>query len=262
MDSADVAIIGGTTIIDTSLLDGLREVEVHTPYGRPSDTITLGSIEGVGVAVLPRHGRGHTIPPHLINFRANVDALHQLGVKRIVATAAVGSLKDEFRAGDIVIPDQFIDWSKEVHGFYGDGKFYHVSMADPFCPEVRQTLIETCKKLGLSHHETGTYLKIDGPQLSTRAASRMYRQFADIIGMTCIPEAILARERQMCLAVLATVTDYDVWAERPVRFDEIRRVISQNAENTKKVLHEAVKSISKERGCACQKALEGAAANL
>ena len=258
MDSADVAIIGGTASIDTGMLDGSREVEVRTPYGRPSDTVTLGELSGVKVAILPRHGRGHTIPPHMINFRANIDALHRLGVKRIVATAAVGSLQEAYKAGDVVIPDQFIDWSKAVHGFYDDGRFYHVSMADPFCNEVRECLIETVKGLELPFHDKGTYLKIDGPQFSTRAASRMYRQFADIVGMTCIPEAILARERQMCLAVLATVTDYDVWAEKPVSYDEIKQVMKRNIENTKNILQEAVKSLSMERNCSCSGALDGA----
>ncbi len=260
MDCADIAIIGGTASIDPQLLEDSREVEVHTPFGRPSDTITLGMLDGVNVALLPRHGRGHTIPPHMLNFRANIDALHRLGVKRIFATATVGSLQEDYRAGDIVVPDQFIDWGKQVHSMYGDGRFYHVSMADPFCPEGREALVGIARDMGLRVHEKGTYLKVDGPQFSTRAASRMYRQFADIIGMTAVPEAILSRERQMCLAVLATVTDYDVWADRPVSFDEIKQVMSQNIHNTSAILEKAVKHISPERKCHCPNALEGAGA--
>ena len=261
MDSADVAIIGGTASIDTSLLEGVKEVEVATPYGRPSDSITIGRLEGVEVAILPRHRRGHTIPPHAINFRANIDALHRLGVRRIIATATVGSLQEDFRAGDVVVPDQFVDWSKQVHSFYGEGKFFHVSMADPFCPELRNSLAETARELGLRVHSKGTYLKIDGPQFSTRAASRMYRNFADIIGMTCIPEAILAREREMCLAVLATVTDYDVWAEQPVSYEEIKNVMRMNLQNTKKILLGTIKSLSGDNRCElCPRALEGAEA--
>ena len=260
MESADVAIIGGTASIDPDLLMNIWEVSFETPFGRPSDSITIGELEGMRIAILPRHGRGHTIPPHLINHRANIDALHQLGVKRIIATAAVGSLQEDYKAGDVVIPDQFIDWSKAVHGFYDEGRFYHVSMADPFCSEIRECLIETVKDLDIPFHDKGTYLKIDGPQFSTRAASRMYRQFADIIGMTCIPEAILARERQMCLAVLATVTDYDVWAEKPVSYDEIKQVMAGNIENTKNILQETVKNLSVERNCSCSRALEGAEA--
>jgi 5'-methylthioadenosine phosphorylase len=260
MDSADVAIIGGTASIDPGLLEDVSEADVPTTFGRPSGKITLGTLEGVRVAILPRHGRGHTIPPHLINHRANIEALHKLGVKRIIATAAVGSLQEDYMAGDVVIPDQFIDWGKEVHNFFGENKFYHVSMADPFCPETRQALIDTARSLGLKYHGQGTYLKVDGPQFSTRAASRMYRQFADVIGMTCIPEAILARERQICLAVLATVTDYDVWAERPVRYDAVKEVMAQNLENTKGILHKTIRSIPPERSCPCPRALEGAEA--
>ncbi len=259
-DSADLAIIGGTASVDPGMLKEAREVEIHTPYGRPSDTITLGELEGAKVAILPRHGRGHTIPPHRINFRANIDALHRLGVKRIIATAAVGSLQEAYRAGDVVIPDQFIDWSKSVHGFYDEGRFYHVSMADPFCNEVRECLIDAVKSMGIPFHEKGTYLKIDGPQFSTRAASKMYRQFADIIGMTCIPEAILARERQMCLGILATVTDYDVWADRPVSYGEIKQVMEKNIENTGKILQRAAASMKMDRMCSCPRALEGAEA--
>ena len=261
MDSAEIAIIGGTASIDPSLLEDVRDVEVSTPYGRPSDAITIGSLEGVSVAILPRHRRGHTIPPHAINFRANIDALHRLGVTRIIATAAVGSLQEEFKRGDVVIPDQFVDWSRDVHSFFGEGKFFHVSMADPFCPELRRTLADTAKRLGLSVHGKGTYLKIDGPQFSTRAASRMYRNFADIIGMTCIPEAILAREREMCLGVLATVTDYDVWADLPVSYEEIKDVMRINLENTKRVLLGTIKSLSSENKCElCPNALKGAEA--
>lgn len=258
MDSADVAIIGGTASIDPGLLKDAREVEVSTPYGKPSDTITLGTLEGVRMAILPRHGRGHTIAPHIINFRANIDALHQLGVKRIIATATVGSLKEEYVAGDIVIPDQFIDWGKEATSFVEPGRVYHVSMADPFCTETRQILIETARKLDLKFHEKGTYLRIEGPQFSTRAASRMYRQFGDIIGMTSIPEAILAREREMCFAILATVTDYDVWKEQHVTFDEIRRVMAANIKNTNRMLHETIKSVPAERSCPCPDAMQGA----
>ncbi len=260
MDSADIAIIGGTASIDPGLLREARDVSVATPYGKPSDAITLGTLDGVRVAILFRHSRKHTIPPHLINHRANIDALHRLGVKRIIATAAVGSLQEDCSAGDVVIPDQFIDCSKEVHTFFGEGKFYHISMADPFCPDIRQALTGTAKRLNLRLHERGTYLRIDGPQFSTRAASKMYRQSADIIGMTCVPEAILARERQMCLAVLATVTDYDVWSDKPVSYDEIKRVMAMNIENTRKILHDTIRTLPIRGSCSCGSALEGAEA--
>jgi 5'-methylthioadenosine phosphorylase len=258
---AEIGIISGTASIDAKLLKDAKEIEVETPYGKPSDRITVGTFEGRRVAMLPRHGKNHTIPPHEINFRANIQALKQLGVKRIIATATVGSLKEEYRAGEVVIPDQFIDLSKNVHSMYGTGKFYHVSMADPFCSEMRKTLIETTKRLGIPLKETGTYVKIDGPQFSTRAASRMYRQFGDLIGMTSIPEAILARELEICFAVLATVTDYDCWAETPVTFDEIRRVMAQNIDNKKRIIQETIKSLPSERKCECRDALKGAEVN-
>ncbi len=251
-----VGIIGGTGV--GQLLDNTREVKMSTPYGATSDQIVLGTLEGREVALLHRHGRNHTIPPHMINFRANIWALKELGCERILATAAVGSLKEELKAGDIVVPDQFIDWGKQVHTFYDSGKFYHVSMADPFCRQLRDLLISKAK--GLPMHEKGTYLKIDGPQFSTRAASRMYRQFADIIGMTCVPEAILAREQGMCLACLATVTDYDVWADQPANFSEIKTVMEKNLENTKRILSDAVPGIPEERACPCGSALDNAGA--
>ena len=257
---ADIAIIGGTGIYDPALLKNVEEAKVHTPYGAPSDIIRIGDFHGKKVALLFRHGQNHTVPPHKINFRANIWALKQLGVTRVLATAATGSLQENFKAGDVVIPDQFVDMSKNVHTFYDEGQFYHVSLADPFCAELRELLIDSGKKLGLKMHDRGTYLKIDGPQFSTRAASRMYRQFADIIGMTCAPEAILCRELEMCCAVVATVTDYDVWAENPVSFDAIKKVMAANVENTKKILELAVAGAPEDRSCLCKSALEGSKA--
>ena len=257
---AEIAIIGGTGIFNKELLEGKRDVKASTPYGSPSDSITLGTFRGRRLAILPRHGKNHTIPPHRINFRANISALKQLGVSRIFALAAVGSLKEDFKAGEVVIPDQFIDWGKHVHTFYDEGKFYHVSMADPFCPELNRLLVQTARSLKIPVHEKGTYIRIEGPQFSNRAASMMYRQFGDIIGMTCIPEAILAREKEMCLSVIATVTDYDVWAEKPVSYEEIRAVMKKNMENTEKILENVIQKIPAERKCVCRDALKGAEA--
>ncbi len=260
MDKAEIGIIGGTGVYNSGLLEEPNIIEVKTPYGRPSDRITLGLYEGRRVAILPRHGSDHTIPPHKINFKANIYALKGLGIKRVLATAAVGSLNKDFKAGDVVIPDQFIDWSKTVHSFYEGPKVYHISMADPFCQELRNILIRASKDLGIATKEKGTYLKIDGPQFSTRAASCMYRQFADIIGMTVVPEAILAREQELCFAAIATVTDYDVWADKPVSIDAIKKVMTQNTDNTKSILTKAIKEIPKERVCECKDALKGAQA--
>jgi len=260
MSSAEIGIIGGTGIYDPQLLEDAKQVKVHTPYGSTSSPITLGVYQERNVAFLSRHGDGHTIPPHRINFRANIWALKELGVSRVIATAATGSLKEEYKAGHVVIPDQFIDMSKNVHTFYDEGQFYHISLADPFCSELRNLLIDVTKNLNVSYHDKGTYLKIDGPQFSTRAASHMYRQFADLIGMTCVPEVILCREKEMCFGCIATVTDYDCWSEKPVSFDEIKQVMNQNLENTKKILQETIPKIPLERQCECKDALKGSGA--
>lgn len=257
---AEIGIIGGTGIYSSDLLKDIKEIKIHTPYGAPSDLIKIGNFKGRKIAFLFRHHHSHIIPPHRINFKANIWALKNLGVTRVLATAATGSLKENYKAGEVVIPDQFIDLSKKVHTFYNEGQFYHISLADPFCSELRNLLIESTKKLNIPMHEKGTYLKIDGPQFSTRAASNMYRQFADIIGMTCVPEAILCRELEMCFGTIATITDYDVWADKPVNFDEIKKVMDENLENTKRVLEDVIAKIPKERKCECKNALEGAKA--
>ena len=260
MDSAEIGIIGGTGVYDPQLIEDAESIKVHTPYGNTSSPITMGTYMGRKVAFISRHGDNHTVPPHQINFRANIWALKELSVSRVIATAATGSLKEEYRAREVVIPDQFIDWSKNVHTFYDEGQFYHISLADPFCTEIRNLLIEITRNLEIPFHEKGTYLKIDGPQFSTRAASHMYRQFADLIGMTCVPEAILCREKEICFGCIATITDYDVWAEQPVNFEEIKRVMGQNLDNTKRILQEIIPKISAERQCECKDALKGSGA--
>src|SRR4030043_263125 len=260
MKSAEKAIIGGTGVFNTDLLEGKKEVRVSTTYGSPSDPTTPRTFPGPRSPILPSRGKSHSIPPPRINSRANIQALKQLGVSRILALAAVGSLKEGFKAGEVVIPDQFIDWGKQVHTYFDEGKFYHVSMADPFCPELNSLLVSVARSLRIPVHEKGTYLRIEGPQFSTRAASRMYRQFGDIIGMTCIPEAILAREKEICLSVIATVTDYDVWAEKPVSYEEIRGVMRKNMENTERILEAVIPKIPSDRNCVCKDALKGAEA--
>jgi 5'-methylthioadenosine phosphorylase len=220
--------------------------------------ITVGEIAGKKVAFLPRHGSGHTIPPHKVNWRANIWALKELGCDRVLATCASGSLRMDYKPGDVVVVDQFIDWSKSVHTFYDESPFYHVSMADPFCSELRAHLIKAAKQISITAHEKGTYLRIEGPQLSTRAASRMYKTFADLIGMTVVPEAILCREKEMCFAIIATITDYDVWAEKPVRFDEVKKVASENIKHTKNIIMKTISSLPEERSCECKNALKGA----
>jgi len=261
-ERAEIGIIGGTGVYDPSMVEDTKELKLTTPYGAASYGMIIGVFRGRRVVFIPRHGAGHSIPPHKVNWRANIWALKELGCERVLATCATGSLKEEYKPGDVVFVDQFIDMSKKVHTFYDEGRFYHVSLAEPFCPEMNSVLSNTAEELNIPHHSKGTYLRIEGPQFSTRAASRMYRQFADLIGMTGVPEAILCREKEMCFAAIATITDYDCWrvSEKPVSFDEIKATIPKNMENTKRILERAISNIPKERSCSCKTALSGAEA--
>ncbi len=260
MSKPYIGIIGGSGLYDPEIIKEKKEIKLSTPFGAPSSPITVGKIGEVEVAFLPRHGKGHWIPPHKINYRANIWALHSLGVERIIAVSAVGSLKEEIPPGTIVVPDQFIDFTKKrEYTFYDGGKVYHVSLADPFCPELRNLLIETARDLSYRVVDRGTYVCIEGPRFSTRAESRMFRQFADIIGMTLVPEVVLARELALCYASLCLVTDYDVWAEKPVDAQEVVRVMKENVEKAKKVLYKVIPKIPKGRTkCPCPHALENA----
>lgn len=253
-----IGVIGGTGVYDPELLENSKQIKVSTPFGSPSDLITVGFIKNKEIAFIPRHGSKHTIPPHLINNKANIWALKELGVKRIIATCATGSLQEKYKPGEIVVVDQFIDFGKNVETFYEGAKFYHVSMADPFCPELRTILINIIKELKIPMHDTGTYLRISGPQFSTRASSRMYRMFADLIGMTGVSEAILSRELGLCFSIISTITDYDVWAEKPVSAAEIKKVMAENLENVRKIIELAILKIPEQRLCNCKDALKGA----
>jgi len=255
---ADIGIIGGTGVYDPGMFKNVSEISIKTLHGEPSDCFCIGEFQRKKVAFLPRHGKEHKIPPHNINFRANISGFEKLGVTRILASCAIGSLKEEYKPGEIVIPDQFINFRKTRTTFYDTGDVTHVSMADPFCPELRKLLIESCKKLGIPYHDKGTYLCIEGPQFSTRSESRMYRNFAELIGMTGVPEAILAREKEMCFAIIATISDYDVWAEKPVEFEQIKKVMKENQDKIKRVLEETIKNIPEDRKCFCKDALKGA----
>jgi 5'-methylthioadenosine phosphorylase len=261
-NSADVGVIGGTGVYDPGLFSSKREIKVHTPYGETSDLVTIGEYAGVNVAFIPRHGRGHRIPPHRINSRANIWALKQLGVKRIIAPSAVGSLQESYKPGDIAIPDQFIDFTKKrEYTFYDGGQVCHISVADPFCLELRDIAIDRIKKLKFPLHSKATYVCIEGPRFSTRAESKFFREAmkADIVGMTLVPEITLAREAEICYLSAATVTDYDVWADHPVTSAEIIETLAKNVEKTKKLIAELVPAIpAKRTKCVCGKALEGA----
>ena len=256
----EIGIFGGTGIYDSGLLEDAQEVEIDTPFGKPSDTITVGVFKGRKIAFLPRHGKKHTIPPHLINFRANIWAFKELGVTRIIAPSAVGSLKEEVEPGHFALPTQFLDFTKSRKGtFSEEGNVIHISVADPFCPELHSTILKVVENQDLKIHKECTYVCIEGPRFSTKAESKFYRTTgADIIGMTLVPECQLAREAQMCYASISTVTDYDVWAEKPVTAKEVLETLSKNVERTKAVLTELIDKIPKNRECSCAKALEEA----
>lgn len=259
---AEIGIIGGTGFYDPNFFKDTYEVKVDTPYGETSDLITLGEYSGIRVAFVPRHGRKHTIPPHRINSRANIWALKELGVTRILSPSVVGSLREELRPGDIVVSDQFVDFTKQRRYTYFDcGRICHISMADPFCPELRKTAISSIKKLDYKVHENGTYLCIEGPRFSTRAESLFFKDTlnADVIGMTLVPECILARETQLCYVSIAMITDYDAWSDSPVNTRAVLELLRKNTERTKKILLELVRNIPAKRDmCNCSSALDSA----
>ncbi|MCQ4345365.1 MAG: S-methyl-5'-thioadenosine phosphorylase [Sulfolobaceae archaeon] len=261
---AEIGIIGGSGLYDPGIIKDAREVKVYTPYGEPSDYIIVGKVEGRSVAFLPRHGRGHRIPPHKINYRANIWAMKELGVKFLISVSAVGSLRLDYKPGDFVVPDQFIDMTKKRDYTFFDGPVVaHVSMAEPFCESLRRVIISASKDLNITTHERGTYICIEGPRFSTRAESRVWKEVfkADIIGMTLVPEVNLACEAQLCYATIAMVTDYDVFAEIPVTAEEVTRVMAENTEKVKRLLYEVIKRLPEkpEEGlCSCCRSLETA----
>jgi len=257
---AEIAIIGGSGVYDPEIIEDAREVKIYTPFGSPSDLVTLGTYKGRNIAFIPRHGRGHQIPPHKINNRANIWALKELGVKRIVASSAVGSLREDYKPGHFVITDQFIDRTrKRLDTFYEGGRLCHISAADPICLQLHDFYAKFVLRLGLPVHSKGTYVCIEGPRYSTRAESRMFRQWgADIIGMTLYPECILAREAEICYVSVAMVTDYDVWAEKPVSTKEVIETMLENAIHFKKLIMESIPEIPRERTCHCGEALRDA----
>ncbi len=258
--TAEIGIFGGTGIYDSGLLQNSEKIEIETPYGATSDAITAGSFKGRRIAFLPRHGRKHTIPPHMINFRANIWAFKELGISRIIAPSAVGSLKEEMEPGHFALPSQFIDFTKSrKYSFSEDGRVIHISVADPFCPELQDCISDLAAEHKITMHKDCTYVCIEGPRFSTRAESRFYRTLnADIIGMTLVPECQLAREAQMCYASISSVTDYDVWAEKPVTAKEVMETLSKNVEVTKRLLVDLIERIPVRRNCHCEKALSEA----
>lgn len=257
---ADIAIIGGSGVYDASMLDNVKELEIDTPFGKPSDAITIGSFGDINVAFLPRHGKDHKITPSKLNSRANILALKKLGVKRIISASAVGSLKLELKPLDIVVPDQIFDRTRSREStFFDEGIVVHIGFADPFCPEMSGLIADITEELGYSLHKKGTYVCMEGPQFSTRAESRVYQSLGfDIIGMTALPEAKLAREAEICYSMIATVTDYDVWHEEDVTIETVIANVVKNEKAVRNIIKEAIPKISLDRNCVCSKALSGA----
>ena len=259
---ARIGIIGGTGIYDPVMFRLKETVRLSTPYGAPSDDIQIGTIGDVPVAFLDRHGKGHIYPPHMVNYRANIWALKQCGVERVISPCAVGSLQEEFEPGQIIIPDQFIDFTKRRdYTFYDGAKTVHISLADPFCAELRSIFVKEAKRAQIAHHPKGTYLCIEGPRFSTRAESMMFRAFADVIGMTLVPECQLAREMEMCYVSLAMITDYDVWSEHPVDTAMILKTMAENVERLRDLVATALPKIPQARKkCECPDTLKVAGA--
>ena len=260
MPEAKVGVIGGSGLYKMGGMTEVEEVKVSTPFGEPSDAIILGNIEGVRVAFLPRHGEGHRISPSELPAKANIYALKYLGVERIISVNAVGSLKEEIEPLDVVIPDQLIDCTKgRASTFFTDGIVGHVSLAEPFCPVLSQISFEASTKVGARVHKGGTYLVMEGPQLSTKAESELYRSWgADVIGMTALPEAKLAREAEICYATLALATDYDCWHPscESVTTEMILTNLRKGIDTVKRILKLLLPSIPQKRDCACASALK------
>lgn len=262
MKEARIGIIGGSGLYEMEGLTDLKEIKVKTPFGNPSDRFLLGTLKNVPLAFLPRHGKGHRILPTEINFRANIYGMKKLGVERIISVSAVGSMKEDIRPGDIVIPDQFYDHTKRrITTFFGEGIVAHVGMADPVCPGLSNILYDSGKIVGATLHRGGTYLCIEGPQFSTKGESYIYRRWGvDIIGMTNVTEAKLAREAEICYATLALVTDYDCWheSEEIVTVEAVIKILKENVETAKKIIREAILNVPEKRNCPCSKALANA----
>ena len=254
-----VAVIGGSGITGIFEHGSTKSHKVATPWGAPSGAIEEGSVGGVRTLFLARHGPGHTIPPHRVNYRANVDALRALGAEAILTVSSVGSLREELPPGTFVLPSQFVDFTKQrPTTFFDGGRVFHVSLADPFCPDLLRAAAATGRELGTPFVEGKTYVCVEGPRFSTRAESKFFRSFADVIGMTLVPEVTLARERATCYACLAMVTDFDVWAERPVEAKEIVETMRRNTDRMQRVLASLVPRLAVAPSCNCARALDDA----
>lgn len=257
-----IGVIGGSGLYELPGLSKVREVCVRTPFGAPSDAFLVGELGGVRLAFLPRHGRGHRFSPTELNSRANIWGFKKLGVERILSFSAVGSMREHIAPGHMVIVDQFVDWTRQrPQTFFGDGIVAHVQLADPVCPQLVGVLAESAGAAGVVFHKGGTSLCIEGPQFSTRAESERYRSWGiDVIGMTAVPEARLAREAEICYANVALTTDYDCWheSEDDVTAEAVVEVMRKNVVGAREVIRQAVARLSGERTCGCGNALANA----
>lgn len=263
MLKARIGVIGGSGLYDITEFKKLDEIKIKTPFGQSSDKIIIGKFgDSENIAFLPRHGKGHRLLPTEVNSKANIWALKYLGVERIIAVSAVGSLKEEIRPGDVVIPDQIIDRTKSrPNSFFGNGIVGHVAFAEPFCPELRNLLYDTAKNLNFKVHPKGTYVCMEGPLFSTKAESNLYRSWnADLIGMTSLPEAKLAREAEICYATIALPTDYDCWyeTEETVSVELVVQRLNENIKKAKEIIKNVINKIPIERNCICKNAAEKA----
>jgi 5'-methylthioadenosine phosphorylase len=255
MNEVELAVIGGSGVYDIEALTEIEERHISTPFGDPSDTIVVGTLAGKRIAFLPRHGRGHRLTPSEVPYRANIWALKSLGVTRIISVSACGSMKEKYAPRHIVIPDQIFDHTRNRdYTFFGNGLVAHIGIAEPYCHDLRQVLYQAAKRAGGTVHMGGTFITIEGPRFSTRGESKVYRSWdMDIIGMTAVPEAQLAREAEICYATMAHVTDYDVWheEEEAVNVEMLIANLMANAALSKKTIAELVPLLPGERTCDC-----------
>ena len=260
MPQAKIGVIGGTGLYQIEGMTELKEIHLETPFGVPSDSIITGKLDGVGIAFLPRHGRGHRILPGDIPARANIYALKSIGVDHIIAVNSCGSFKEDLKPGDLLIPDQVIDNTKDrISTFFGDGVVAHISLAEPFCPELSQVLYQCTQEAGGRVRLKGTYITIEGPAFSSQAESRLYKSWGlDVVGMTITPEAKLAREAEICYSSICCVTDYDCWKEECVTADAIVSYMKQNVAMARKIIKLAVHRVPGKGTCACHMALKDA----
>ncbi len=257
-----LGIIGGSGLYEFTALKDVETIEVDTPFGRPSSPIVIGTLSGKKVAFLARHGIGHFLSPTEVNYRANIYALKQLGIQRVVGISACGSLREDYAPGHIVIPDQLVDYTKDrARTFFTNGLVVHVGVAEPFCPELSKQLFAAVAEAGATVHATGSLITIEGPRFSTKAESNMYRAAGiSLVGMTACPEAFLAREAELCYTIMAHVTDYDVWhvSEEPVSVDMVVRTLAKNTQTAQLAIQKLVENLPVDTTCACSNALANA----